>query len=224
MKRLALLAGVLCLLSPLALAGGGPPTAKTITLNGAGCTPVLGTVTFGMTSDASASAQMAEIFASDQAARSGGPRAINWDTVAREDRKRRVETLKLLKAGRLSTPADFVGAAFLFQHGDCPAAYELANRLAGQAIAAGERPGGTVHSTARWIYAATYDRWQRSLGKPQKYGTQYVSQGEGCNYRFEPYDPATTDAERAEYGIPTLEEALARVDQLNTQCRAMQTQ
>lgn len=210
-------------LTSMAYAGGGVRTPVTITLQGAGCTPILGTVTFGMTPDAAASTQMAQIFASDQAARSGGPGAIDWDTVAREDRERREQTLILLKSGRLSTPADFVGAAFLFQHGDCPAAYELANRLAAQAIAAGERPGGTVHSTARWIYAATYDRWQRSLGKPQKYGTQYSSQGEGCNYQFEPYDPATTDAERAEYGVPTLEEALARVDQFNAECQRRQT-
>lgn len=209
-------------LASLAQAGGGLRTPVTITLQGAGCTPALGTVSFGMTFDAAASAQMAELFAADQAARSGGPGAIDWDTVAREDRERRVDTLKLLQSGRLSTPADFVGAAFLFQHGDCPAAYELANKLAAQAIAAGERPGGIPHPTARFIFAATYDRWQRSLGRPQKYGTQYVSVGEGCKYRFEPYDLTTTDAERAEYGLPTLEEALARVDQLNAECQRRQ--
>ncbi|CAM3579563.1 hypothetical protein DESA109040_16995 [Deinococcus saxicola] len=220
MKRLWLLG--LALFS-LAHAGGGVRTPITVTLQGAGCTPALGTVTFGMTFDAAASVQMAEIFASDQAARSGSPGAIDWNTVAREDRERREQTLKLLQSGRLSTPADFVGAAFLFQHGDCPAAYELANKLAAQAIAAGERPGGTLHSTARWIYAATYDRWQRSLGKPQKYGTQYLSMGQGCNFKLEPYDPATTDAERADYEVPTLEEALARADQFNAECESRQT-
>lgn len=209
-------------LASLAQAGGGSRTPVTITLQGAGCTPALGTVTFGMTSDAAASAKMAEIFAADQAARSGGPGAMDWDTVARQDRERRVETLKLLQSGRLSTPADFVGAAFLFQHGDCPAAYELANKLASQAIAAGERPDGTPHPAARFIFAATYDRWQRSLGRPQKYGTQYLSVGGGCNYRFEPYDLTTTDAERAEYSLPTLAEALARADQLNAECRRRQ--
>ncbi len=80
-----------------------------------------------------------------------------------------------------------------------------------------------MHWAARWIYAATYDRWQRSLGQPQKDGTQYLSQGEGCNYKFEPYDPATTDAKCAEYGVPTLDEALARVDQFNAECQRRQT-
>ncbi|GGO29682.1 hypothetical protein [Deinococcus humi] len=201
----------------LANAGGGHRTPVTVTLQGANCTPALGTVTFGMTFDAAASAQMADIFASDQAARSG-PGAIDWETVAREDRERREQTLKLLQSGRLSTPADFVGAAFLFQHGDCPAAYELASKLAAQAIAAGERPGSSPHPIARWIYAATYDRWQRSLGQPQKYGTQYLRVGEGCNYRLEPYDPATTDAERAAYGVPPLEEALAQAEQFTAEC------
>lgn len=219
MKRLWLLG---LTLTSMASAGGSDRTPVAVTLQGAGCTPALGTVTFGMTSDAAASAQMAEIFAADQAARSGGPGAIDWDIVAREDRERRVETLKLLQSGRLSTPADFVGAAFLFQHGDCPAAYELANKLASQAIAAGERPGAAPHPTARFIFAATYDRWQRSLGRPQKYGTQYLSVDGGCKYRFEPYDLTTSDAERAEYGLPTLEEALARVDQLNAECQRRQ--
>jgi hypothetical protein len=219
-KRLWLLGLALC---SLAHAGGGVRTSVTITLQGAACTPALGRVTFGMAFDAAASAQMAELFASDQDARSSGSGAIDWETVSREDRARRVETLKLLQSGRLSTPADFVGAALLFQHGDCPAAYELANRLAAQAIAAGERPGGTVHPTARWIYAATFDRWQLNLGLPQKYGTQYRRQGEACQYQLASYNPATTDAERAKYGVPPLKEALARADQLSAECQSTQT-
>lgn len=48
-------------------------------------------------------------------------------------------------------------------------------------------------------------------GKPQKYGTQYVAAGPrwrvwtwGKRYRLWDVDPATTDAERAEWGVPPL--------------------
>ncbi|PNY81757.1 hypothetical protein [Deinococcus koreensis] len=141
--------------------------------------------------------------------------AIDWSTVAREDEARRAQTLTLLRAGRLTTPTDLVGAAFLFQHGNCPQHYRLANLLSAQAIARGDE-------RARWLYAATYDRWQRSLGQPQKYGTQYVSVGEGCQFQLEPYDPATTDRERARYDVPPIAQALAQADEINAECEKNQ--
>lgn len=201
----------LLLLVSLALAGGGARQAVTVHIDSpASCRPAVGSVVFGVKPDAEASRRMTQIFTEDQNAR-GNPN-IDWKKVAWEDQKRRFETLNLLKEGRLSSAQDYLGAAFVFQHGECPQHYQLANLLAGQAIARG---GG---QEARWIYAATYDRWQRSLGLPQKYGTQYLSMGEGCHFQLEEYDLRTTDEERAKYGVPPLKEALARADQLNADC------
>ena len=196
-----------------ALAGGGQPQGQTITLYGSSCQPFIGRVTFGLKPDAAASSRMAQIFNEDQDARK--TTNIDWEKVAVQDEARRKETLKLLNAGRLSSGADYYYAAFVFQHGNCSEHYQLANLLADQAIKRN-------YPAARWIYAATYDRWQRSLGKPQKYGTQYMSQGGDCNFKLEPYDPATTDTERSRYGVPPIGEALKRADEINAECRARQ--
>ncbi len=75
--------------------------------------------------------------------------------------------------------------------------FELANQLAERAIELGE-------DDARWLYAATLDRYLTSQGKPQKYGTQY--QNVDGKWVLLPVDPATTDEERAEYRVPPLQE------------------
>lgn len=49
-----------------------------------------------------------------------------------------------------------------------------------------------------------------SLGRPQKYGTQYTLVD--GRYALYPVDPATTDAERAQYDVPALAEAQARAE------------
>lgn len=198
-------------LMSLALAGGGQPQPVTLNINSSmGCHPYIGTVVFGVKPDPAASRRMAQLFTEDQDARKTPN--IDWKKVSFEDEKRRRETLNLLRDGRLSAGVDYFYAAFVFQHGDCPEHYRLANLLAQQAITRN-------YPAARWIYAATYDRWQRSLGQPQKYGTQYTSVGD-CNFKLEPYDPATTDAERSRYGVPPIEEALRRADEINADCRA----
>ncbi|WP_102127223.1 hypothetical protein [Deinococcus planocerae] len=199
-------------------AGGGTPSPVQVTLGGGGCTPPIGTVLFGFRPDPAASAQVQTLFAADQAARRVPLERIAWERVSREDAERRAQALALLRAGRLSTGQDHLAAAYLFQHGDCPEHYRLANLLAEQAIRRGSRE-------ARWIFAATFDRWQRSLGLPQRYGTQYRSVGTGgadpgCNFELEPYDPATTDEERARYDVPPLAEALRRAEEINARCRA----
>jgi hypothetical protein len=51
------------------------------------------------------------------------------------------------------------------------------------------------------------------IGKPQKFGTQLV-EVEG-KWQVYDVDPAVTDAERAEWGLPPLAEAVARAGELN---------
>ncbi len=149
---------------------------------------------------------MQVIYDEDQAARMGD--AIDWEMLNREDAERRVEVMGYLQDGKLTTGADLYNAAFIFQHGNCPEHYKLANRLAAKAVA-------LDYNDARWIYAATLDRYLLSRGKKQKFGTQYTS-ADGCTYVLEPVDPATTDAERAEYDVPSLAEAKAATADIDT--------
>jgi hypothetical protein len=150
--------------------------------------------------DLAVSLRMGELFAGDQAVRrlqiGVDPQRLN-----EEDTKRRIEVLDLIANGDLHATANLIFAAYIFQHGNCPEHYHLANRLAQIAMEAGD-------PNAPWIYAASLDRYRMSLGELQKYGTQYTRvDGE---FRLYPVDPATTDAERAKFHVPPLQEALDR--------------
>ena len=81
------------------------------------------------------------------------------------DYRRAERVLSLLAAGRADAPEEWLDAAVVLHHGTCPTHFELAHRLA---LAANE--SGEVSAT-EWVYL-TYDRWQVSIGEPQRYGTQ----------------------------------------------------
>jgi hypothetical protein len=76
-----------------------------------------------------------------------------------------------------------------------------------------ERGAELGHPNCRWLAAAAYDRWLMNQGKPQKYGTQYISSGDEP-YRLGDFDPTTTDEERAAWNVPSLAEALKQAEEL----------
>lgn len=146
------------------------------------------------------SLRMAKLIFADQAVR-WSPWEFDPQQVDEADTRRRVEVLDDIKKGQIQSGRNLVYGAFIFQHGDCSAHYQFANRLAQIALEAG-------YPEARWIYAATRDRYLMSLGELQKYGTQYTwIEGE---FKLYPTDPATTDLERAEYNVPPLSEAMSQ--------------
>lgn len=108
---------------------------------------------------------------------------------------------RLLAEGRLRAAADFHHAALILQHGDCSADYKLANELAKKGMDLGDE-------RAKWLYAATLDRWLLSLGKGQKFGTQFVQNSKGKWQIAQPIDESVTDKERAKYNVPPLSQAL----------------
>jgi hypothetical protein len=113
------------------------------------------------------------------------------------DRQRRERTRELITAGDVESPEDFFHAARIFQHGDLSEDAWEAHQLAVRAAQAGYRP-------ARLLAAAAYDRWLMYQGKPQKYGTNYFS--DGLHQHLWDVDPSTSDAERAEWDVPPLAE------------------
>jgi hypothetical protein len=86
------------------------------------------------------------------------------------DRERCRRADELIAVRALQDADDYYHAARLFQHGETPDVAWNAHTLALRAAELGHRP-------ARWMAAATYDRWCMYQGKPQKYGTNYVSDG-----------------------------------------------
>lgn len=81
-----------------------------------------------------------------------------------EIRKQQVHTL--LANGGLATGEDFYDAAFIFQHGQTADDYLFAHILAMEAVVKG-------YDTAKWIAAATLDRYLQIIHQPQVFGTQY---------------------------------------------------
>jgi hypothetical protein len=143
----------------------------------------------------------------------------------RQDSRRRRRVKRLLTAGAVRSPEDEYHAAMMLQHSLRLEDYWQAHTLACQAAEAGYGP-------ARWLTAAALDRWLMRQGRPQKYGTQFVPAdlprwlwwlgAWRGRFRLWDVDPATTDAERAEWGIPPLEiarEQAATIGQMRVPAR-----
>ena len=102
---------------------------------------------------------------------------------------------------RLTTGEHFYFAAWIFNHGDTPEDAEKAHQFALEAVRLN-------YSPARWLAAAAYDRWCMYRGNPQKFGTQYVSDGK--RQRLWDVLPETTDQERANWDVPSLAEQIRK--------------
>jgi hypothetical protein len=106
----------------------------------------------------------------------------------------------MIADGLLQRAPDFYHAAMILQHGHADGDHALAARLAERAVALD--PG---FGEARWLAAAAHDRERKTRGTPQRYGTQY-DYVDGRWVLWE-VDPTVTDEERAEWNVPSLEEA-----------------
>ena len=150
------------------------------------------------------SSEMQRLFEADQAARQPAEGArIDWTTVQDEDAARRQRVRELLDEGQLRTGPDYYHAAFIFQHGSEPDDYLLTHVMATTAMALGHEP-------AKWIAAATLDRFLQSVDRSQVFGTQYLG---GAGWTMGSYDDdMLTDAVREIHSVPTLEEQKEKLD------------
>lgn len=161
-------------------------------------------------------AEMAAIFAADQAVRQVAPEKFRdrafVDEMLAADAARRVQTRALLDAGALRTGEDYRAAAFVFQHGSTPEDYLLAHTLAVAATARG--------ADGSWIAAATLDRYLQTTGKPQIYGTQ-TRKTNDAPATLEPYDRALIpDSLRTALAVPPQSQQDARLAAINAAAEA----
>lgn len=148
-------------------------------------------------------AALQEIFDADQADRLGDAFRKEPEAVIARDKQRRDITLQMVKDGELHTARDYFSAAMIFQHSadDIGLAHALAT------IASYLDPQNKQY---RWLIAASWDRKLMQHLQPQWYGTQYQGGQQGM-YLFPVADGAVTDSERADMGVPPLDEAKARL-------------
>lgn len=131
-----------------------------------------------------------------------------WGTMRAHDRKRRAIVKKLIRGGKVKIKSELFYAAVIFQHGTKPEHFKLANQLTTRSMKMG-------YKRARWLYAATLDRWLMSCGKPQKFGTQFNNNNKDKKWLLYKFDPRTTNAERKKYNVRSLEKQLRRVELMN---------
>lgn len=107
---------------------------------------------------------LTSMYTTDQKAREGDH--IDWGQLAKDDEQRRKDLRQMLAAGQVETGTDYYHAALIFQHGQNPDDYLLAHVLSMDAVAMGSKE-------AKWLSAATFDRYLLSSWQPQVFGTQF---------------------------------------------------
>jgi hypothetical protein len=160
----------------------------------------------GMKPSLAISKQIQAIAEADQEIREKG--ILNEKTNL-EDQQRRIKLLPLIP--KAVTAQDFANIALVFQHGNCPSLFMLANKMANIAIdLALNGKTSFKYGSIRLLYAETLDRALEYSTPPraQKYGTQNFALGNDC-IRLYVVDPRTTDEERAEYDVAPLKKLIA---------------
>ena len=154
-------------------------------------------------------AELAQMYAEDQSDRTppdGAP--IDWATVHPRDRAREERAKELYREDQLRTGADYYHAAMILQHCATPEDYLLAHELCVVALSLGE-------DRAKWLAAASEDRFLMSIDRPQRFGTQYRSDSAGAPVKLYRYDDYITDSLRAMMDVPSIAEALAQEAAMN---------
>lgn len=127
---------------------------------------------------------------------------IDWSMIVPRDQARLARVKELYEADALQTGTDYYRAALILQHGEEPEDYLLAHELCVVAISKGE-------AQAKWLAAASEDRFLMSIDRPQRFGTQYYSDPNDPQRRVRLYhvDAHVTDSLRRKFNVPTLEQA-----------------
>jgi hypothetical protein len=145
--------------------------------------------TFGLTaaepagSAASNNNELLRIYQADQKDREAPIGSIDWKTIGPRDAARRARVRQLIDKGEVRTGLDYERAAMVFQHGDTSDDILFAHVLAVTAL-------GKGNTQARWLAAASLDRYLHRLGQPQVFGNQYTNKDTSGNegWTMEPYN------------------------------------
>jgi hypothetical protein len=164
------------------------------------------------------SSELQDLFSADRDERTYHPEygTPEYWLLREQDAQRRKRLKAIIESSGLKEPEDYYHAAWILNHGESVEEIWQGHILAQEAVKLGL-------GRARWLAAATYDRWLMYQGKPQKYGTQIVPDGK--RQRVWDVEPATTDAERAEWDVPSLAEMERRAEEVtrNEQMPPMDT-
>jgi hypothetical protein len=152
--------------------------------------------------------ELARLYQEDQDDRKADK--IDWAIVGARDAKRLARVKELYQSQQLQTGADYLHAAMILQHAEAAEDYLLAHELCIVAVSKGE-------TRAKWLTAATEDRFLWKIGRPQRFGTQLISDGPDKPFRLYKVDGGVTDALRSSLNVPSLKDAEARARKMAEQ-------
>jgi hypothetical protein len=153
--------------------------------------------------------ELCRLYEEDQADRMPKDgKAIDPTVLIPRDREREGRIKDLYEAGKIRTGKDYHRAAMVLQHAVSPDDFLLAHEFCVVALAKGERD-------ARWLAAATEDRFLMKIGRPQRFGTQYSSSRLSEPVKLYEVGAGVTDSLRMELGVPSLDEARRREAEMN---------
>ena len=150
--------------------------------------------------------ELQRLFEADQNARRDPD--MGWDEIDELDEKHRTKVMSMMSEGKIKTGLDYFHAAVILQHGESVEDIRLAHSFATISANLG-------YERAAWMQAASWDRLLMYFDQPQWYGTQFVVNDEGVWHLYEVQPDAVTDAQRAEWRVPSLAESKANADKRN---------
>ncbi|RYG10316.1 MAG: hypothetical protein EOO07_22380 [Chitinophagaceae bacterium] len=144
--------------------------------------------------------ELEKLYSEDQADRNVVGMNTDWEAISIRDEQRENRVKELLSIGSLGGGSEYYHAAMILQHATTPDDYLLAHDLCLIAVSKGEQK-------AKWLAAASMDRFLISIGRQQRFGTQFLS-----NKSFRPphlvqVDANVSDVLRKELDVPTLANA-----------------
>lgn len=139
---------------------------------------------------------------------------INWHVVGPRDAARLLRVKELCQEQSLRTGEDYYHAAMILQHSSEPEDYLLAHELCIIAIIKGKEPAKWLVA-AKWLAAASEDRYLVSIGRPQRFGTQYRLDKASGDYFLYEVAPGLSDEIRRAFNCPSLSKAQAGAKHMN---------
>ena len=134
-------------------------------------------------------------------------KSIGWKVVSARDEARLKRVKEFYSQNQLQTGNDYFNAALILQHSNLPEDYLLAHELCVVAI--------SMKRGIESLAAASEDRFLVSIGRSQRFGTQYKSEGPNQPYRLYKVESGVTDNLRRIMMVPSLAEARAREAEMN---------
>ena len=153
------------------------------------------------------SEELRRLMDEDQADRQS--KSVDWSVVTPRDRARLARIKALYGGGDIHTANDYYRAALVLQHGEVPEDFQLAHDFCVAAMMLGKNDLASAS-----LAAAAEDRFLMNIGRPQRFGTQFRSEGTGP-LRLYAVSEGVADDLRRLMGVPPLSEAKALEADLN---------